>query len=55
MSKIFDCFIFNNETDLLKIRLAYLNKFVDYFVIVESCQTFQGKKKNLTLRILLVM
>jgi beta-1,4-mannosyl-glycoprotein beta-1,4-N-acetylglucosaminyltransferase len=46
MSKIFDCFIFNNEIDLLKIRLNYLNEFVDYFVIVESCQTFQGKKKK---------
>jgi hypothetical protein len=26
MSKIFDCFIFNDEIDLLKIRLAYLSE-----------------------------
>jgi beta-1,4-mannosyl-glycoprotein beta-1,4-N-acetylglucosaminyltransferase len=50
MSKIFDCFIFNDEIDLLKIRLAYLNEFVDYFVIVESCQTFQGEKKKLNFK-----
>jgi beta-1,4-mannosyl-glycoprotein beta-1,4-N-acetylglucosaminyltransferase len=45
MTKIFDCFIFNDEIDLLKIRLAYLSEFADYFVIVESCQTFQGQIK----------
>ena len=50
MSKIFDCFIFNDEIDLLKIRLAYLNEFVDYFVIVESCQTFQGQRKKLNFK-----
>ena len=50
MSKIFDCFIFNDEIDLLKIRLAYLNQFVDYFVIVESCQTFQGQRKKLNFK-----
>lgn len=44
--KIFDCFIYNNENDLLKIRLNYLAKYVDYFIIVESCQTFQGDKKK---------
>ena len=44
--KIFDCFIYNNENDLLKIRLNYLAKHVDYFIIVESCQTFQGDKKK---------
>jgi beta-1,4-mannosyl-glycoprotein beta-1,4-N-acetylglucosaminyltransferase len=50
MPKIFDCFIFNDEIDLLKIRLAYLNEFVDYFVIVESCQTFQGQRKKLNFK-----
>lgn len=45
MTKIFDCLIFNDKIDLLKIRLAYLSEFVDYFVIIESCQTFQGQIK----------
>ena len=46
-NKIYDCFIFNNETDLLDIRLNILNDYVDYFVIVESLETFTGlKKKN---------
>jgi beta-1,4-mannosyl-glycoprotein beta-1,4-N-acetylglucosaminyltransferase len=46
MSKIFDCFLYNGENNLLKLRLNYLNSYVDYFVIVESCQTFQGKRKK---------
>lgn len=45
-SKIFDCFVFNNENDLLKIRLNILNKFVDYFIIVEAGETHSGIKKN---------
>jgi beta-1,4-mannosyl-glycoprotein beta-1,4-N-acetylglucosaminyltransferase len=46
MSKIFDCFLYNGEDDLLNLRFNYLNSHVDYFVIVESCQTFQAKKKK---------
>ncbi len=34
--KIFDCFIFNNEINLLKIRFNILNNYVDYFVICKS-------------------
>jgi beta-1,4-mannosyl-glycoprotein beta-1,4-N-acetylglucosaminyltransferase len=45
MAKIFDCFLYNGEDELLDIRLNYLNNYIDYFLIVESCQTFQGKKK----------
>ena len=44
---IYDCFIFFNELELLEFRLKYLDKFVDYFVIVESTKTFTGKKKEL--------
>ena len=46
-NKLYDCFIFNNETDLLEIRLNILNDYVDYFVIVESEETFTGIKKKL--------
>lgn len=44
--KIYDCFIFFNELDLLELRLNILNDYVDYFVIVESAITFQGEDKE---------
>jgi tetratricopeptide (TPR) repeat protein len=45
--KLYDCFIFNNEFDLLEIRLKYLWDLVDVFVLVESDTTFAGKEKPL--------
>jgi beta-1,4-mannosyl-glycoprotein beta-1,4-N-acetylglucosaminyltransferase len=45
--KIIDCFIFYNELDLLNYRLTILNKYVDYFVLVESTHTFTGLPKKL--------
>jgi beta-1,4-mannosyl-glycoprotein beta-1,4-N-acetylglucosaminyltransferase len=47
MSKIYDIFTFNNELDILEIRLNILNDYVDYFVIVESTETFSGFEKPL--------
>jgi beta-1,4-mannosyl-glycoprotein beta-1,4-N-acetylglucosaminyltransferase len=47
MSKIYDCFLFFNELDILKLRLEILNDTVDKFVIVESTVTFSGKEKPL--------
>lgn len=44
--KVFDCFIFFNELDLLELRLNVLDSCVDYFVIVESAITFQGEDKE---------
>lgn len=44
--KVYDCFIFNNENHILDIRLNELNKFVDYFIIIEFGETHQGKKKK---------
>lgn len=44
--KVFDCFTFFNELDLLKIRLELLEDVVDRFVIIESNLTFSGKKKE---------
>ena len=43
---IIDSFLFFQELDLLEIRLNYLYEYVDKFVIIESCQTFNGKKKQ---------
>ena len=45
--KIFDCFIFFNELDLLDVRLHELNDVVDFHVLVEAKKTFVGKKKEL--------
>lgn len=47
MVKIYDCFTFFNELDLLEIRLSEMDNYVDYFVIVEARQTHSGKKKKL--------
>lgn len=45
--KRYDAFIFSNEIELLEIRLNILNDRVDYFVIIESNETFNGVKKPL--------
>jgi beta-1,4-mannosyl-glycoprotein beta-1,4-N-acetylglucosaminyltransferase len=45
MSKIYDCFNFFNELDILEIRLNTLYDYVDYFVIVESSVTHSGVEK----------
>lgn len=47
MNKIYDCFLFFNELDILELRLEILNDIVDKFVIVESTVTFSGKEKPL--------
>lgn len=43
--KVYDCFIFFNEVDLLKVRLEEMYNYVDHFVLVESEETFRGKPK----------
>ena len=45
--KVFDCFPFYDELDLLEIRLNILNDVVDYFVLSEATRTFTGKPKPL--------
>jgi len=45
--RIYDCFTFFNELDLLEMRLNILNDKVDYFVLVESTKTHNGKYKEL--------
>jgi beta-1,4-mannosyl-glycoprotein beta-1,4-N-acetylglucosaminyltransferase len=44
--KIIDCFIFNNEIDLLKQRFKLLDRVVDHFVLVEAKQTHSGLGKE---------
>lgn len=43
--KIYDCFTYFNEEEILKIRLNELNNYVDFFVIIEGNKTFIGEDK----------
>ena len=45
--KIFDCFMYFDEEILLDLRMNILDKYVDYFVIVESTFTHKGEKRKL--------
>lgn len=45
--RVFDCFTFFNELELLDLRLCELYDTVDYFVLCESTLTFTGKPKPL--------
>jgi len=45
--KIFDCFMYFDEEVVLDLRLNILDKYVDYFVIVESIFTHKGDKREL--------
>ena len=47
--KIYDCFMYFDEEVVLDLRLNTLDKFVDYFVIVESIFTHKGEKRDLNL------
>lgn len=46
-AEVYDCFPFFNELELLKVRLAELDNYVDYFVLVESIETQRGDFKPL--------
>ncbi len=48
--KVFDCFTFFNELELLQIRLHELDPVVDFFVISEANVTFKGEPKPLILQ-----
>lgn len=43
---IYDCFIFNNEVELLELRLNILDPYVDKFVLTEGDTTFSGLPKE---------
>jgi len=44
--KVFDCFKFFNELELLELRLMELSDVVDYFVLVEASTTHTGNPKE---------
>ena len=45
--KIFDCFMYFDEEVVLDLRLNTLDKYIDYFVIIESSFTHKGDKREL--------
>ena len=48
--RVFDCFPFYNELDVLDIRLNELDSVVSNFFILESHETYGGQRKPLYLR-----
>ena len=46
-TRVIDCFMFNDEVDMLELRLANHDSFVDSFVIIESPTTHSGHEKRL--------
>jgi beta-1,4-mannosyl-glycoprotein beta-1,4-N-acetylglucosaminyltransferase len=48
--KLFDCFIFDNELELLELRLKETEGIVDKWVIVECATNFKQKPKPLNFR-----
>jgi beta-1,4-mannosyl-glycoprotein beta-1,4-N-acetylglucosaminyltransferase len=50
LARLFDCFTFFNELDLLELRLRELDPLVHRFVLVEGPQTFTGRPKPLHFR-----
>lgn len=47
MTQVWDCFLFNDELDLLSFRLSELEECVNFFVLVEATRTFRGDAKPL--------
>jgi beta-1,4-mannosyl-glycoprotein beta-1,4-N-acetylglucosaminyltransferase len=45
--RVYDCFTFNDELDLLSVRLRLGTPHVDVFVLVEATKTFSGHPKPL--------
>ena len=44
--KIFDCFMYFDEDVVLDVRLNYLNKYVDKFVIIEAKYNHNGETRK---------
>ncbi len=45
--KVFDCFMYFDEEQILDLRLNVLNNYVDFFVIVESTYNHKGEVRKL--------
>jgi beta-1,4-mannosyl-glycoprotein beta-1,4-N-acetylglucosaminyltransferase len=49
VTRVFDCFTFHDEFELLRGRVALLDGVVDCFVIAEATTTFTGRQRDLAL------
>lgn len=49
MPRVFDCFPFFNELDVLEVRLHELADVVDRFLIVEALETYGGTQRETVL------
>ena len=49
--KIYDCFMYWDEDLLLDLRMNIMNKYTDYFVIVEGNKTWQNNPKKFRFKI----
>jgi hypothetical protein len=47
VARVFDCFMYNGEADILDVRFHELDSVVDFFVIVEALTTHAGEPKSL--------
>ncbi|MDB4452750.1 hypothetical protein N9145_01070 [bacterium] len=45
--KIYDCFLFDHELDMLNLRLHEMGEYVDHFILIESTNSHAGKNKEL--------
>ena len=45
-NKIIDCFLFYDEVEMLNFRLSELDKYVDYFIIIETDKDLLGNNKS---------
>ena len=45
--RVYDCFLFNNELEILRLRLQELDSCVHKFIICECASTFTGEEKPL--------
>jgi hypothetical protein len=45
--RVFDCFMFNDELDILEVRLSELFNVVDVFVLIEATFSHRGNSKPL--------
>lgn len=43
---IYDCIMFNDEVDLLDLRIQHHAPFVDRFVVIENAYTYSGRWKG---------
>ena len=50
---VYDCFSYWDEDLLLDVRFNILNKYVDYFVVVEGNKTWQNNSKKRDLMLII--